>query len=37
MSQILSGQELLKKPHDPFWDGALTRREAQRAFDKLGI
>jgi hypothetical protein len=27
---------LVKKPHDPFWDGPLTRKEAQAAFDKLG-
>lgn len=26
---------LLKPPHDPYWDGNITRREAQAAVDQL--
>ena len=27
--------ELLQRPHDPYWDSPLTRREAQRMINKL--
>ena len=26
---------LVQQPHDKYWDGALTRREAQRMINKL--
>lgn len=35
-SLIADPNDLVKQPHDKYWDGALTRREAQRAFTKLG-
>ena len=27
--------DLIQHPHDPYWDGPLTRREAQRMVNKL--
>ncbi len=32
----LINSPLVQQPHDKYWDGALTRREAQKAFNKLG-
>jgi hypothetical protein len=31
----MSDSVLLQHPHDPYWDGFLTRREAQRMVNKL--
>ena len=28
-------KDLIKQPHDPFWDGSPTRREMQAAINKL--
>lgn len=36
MSEIITSSGLVKEPFDKYWDGNLTRREAQRAFNKLG-
>jgi len=30
-----SCSDLIQHPHDPYWDGPLTRREAQRMVNKL--
>jgi hypothetical protein len=34
---ITDGNGLLKQPHDPYWDGALTRREAQIAINEIAM
>ena len=31
----LNDSPLVQQPHDPYWDGPLTRREAQRMINKL--
>jgi hypothetical protein len=36
MSNIIHGSELVEKPFDKFWDNPPTRREMQRAFQKMG-
>ena len=36
MSEIITSSGLVKEPFDKYWDGPLSRREAQRAFNKLG-
>jgi hypothetical protein len=35
MSRVLHGDDLIEKPHDPFWDSPPTRRELQKVFNKL--
>jgi hypothetical protein len=36
MSGILHGDDLVEKPYDKYWDEKPTRRELQKAFNKLG-
>ena len=36
MSNLIHGSDLVEHPHDQYWDGKPTRRELQKAFNKLG-
>jgi len=35
MTQIITGSSLVQQPHDKFWDGNPTRREIQKALNKI--
>jgi hypothetical protein len=35
-SNTMLDSELIQKPYDKFWDEPMLRREAQKAFQKLG-
>src|ERR1035437_5784489 len=35
MSKIIGGEALVEQPYDKYWDGPPTRREMQRAINKL--
>jgi len=36
MSNLIHGSDLVEQPHDQYWDGKPSRRELQKAFNKLG-
>ena len=36
MSNLIHGSDLVEQPYDKYWDGQPTRRELQKAFNKLG-
>lgn len=36
MSSLITNSELVSQPYDKYWDGQPTRRELQKAFNKLG-
>lgn len=38
MSRIITDSSgLVKQPHDPYWDGPITRREVQGAVNTLAL
>jgi hypothetical protein len=36
MYNLIHGSDLIEKPFDKFWDNSPTRREMQKAFQKMG-
>ena len=36
MSNLIHGSDLVEQPFDKYWDNPPTRREMQKAFNKLG-